>query len=292
MKLIFLGTAASKPTLSRNLTAIALQFEGEVILFDCGEGTQRQMLRRVSPSKISNIFISHFHGDHYLGLGGLLHTLSLNKREKPLNIFGPENTKNFLQSLFSSGYFGINFKVRLRELGNTKLEFEKYFIHSFKVEHGVPTLGYLFSEKDKRGKFLKNKAESLGIKGRMFKELEIKGRIEVEGREVLLEDVTGKMRKGKKIVYSSDTKPCKALENFAKDADVLIHEATFMSEEEREGTFHTTVKEACELAGRCNVGKLVLTHFSQRYSQEEISKEAKRYFENVIVAEDFLELEI
>lgn len=292
MKLIFLGTAAGRPTRRRNLPSIALQFNGEIILFDCGEGTQRQMISLVSPSKIEKIFISHFHGDHFLGLGGLLQTMSLNKREKPLSIYGPVGATNFLKNFVSSGHFGIRFHIFIYEMEEDIIEEEEYYIRSFPVTHGVPTLGFVFEEKEKRGKFLEEKAKSLGIHGRLFSEIERKGSIEIDGRKITLEEVTGPRRPGKKIVFSADTVPCEKVVQEARNCDILIHEGTYITDEDRSGTYHTTVKEACEIASKAGAKKLVLTHISQRYEDDEVLKEAEKHFAPVLVAHDFLEIDV
>jgi ribonuclease Z len=292
MNLIFLGTAAGRPTRTRNLPCIALQYNGEVILFDCGEGAQRQMLSVVSPSKIEKICISHFHGDHYLGLGGLLQTMSLNKRETPLSIYGPKESIQFLKNYFNSGHFGIRFNIAVYELEEDVVEEKNYYIRSFPVKHGVPTIGFVFEEKEKRGHFLEKKAHSLGIKGRLFSEIEKKGVVEIDGKKITLEEVTGPRRPGKKIVYSADTVPCDAVVEAAAKCDILIHEATYITEEDRCNTYHTTVKEACEIAKKAEVSKLILTHISQRYEENEIIKEAEKYFDNVVVAYDLLEVTV
>lgn len=292
MKIIFLGTAASLPTAERAPPCIAINFNGEYILFDCGEGCQRQMRNRVSYIKIKKIFISHFHGDHYLGLLGLLQTMTLHKRTEPIEIYTPTGGITFLKNYFASGYVGLSYDVKMKELGEETVEFQDYFVESFHVEHKVPCLGFLFRQKDKRGKFDKLKANALGIFNRMFGELERLGSILIGGREVTLDDVTGEMRKGKKIVYSSDTLPTRKLVEKASGADIFICDSTFVHEEDRNDTLHCTVAEACSMAREANVKRLLLTHISQRYSSDEVLAEAKKHFENVSVAEDFMEIEL
>lgn len=291
MKLYFLGTAGSKPTLERNPPCIALAFRKDVILFDCGEGSQRQMIKRIKQSKIKRIFITHFHGDHYLGLPGLIMTMSLNDRKDPLEIYGPEGTIEFLSNLFRSGYMEIGYELMIRELKEDTLEFEGYSIKSFPVDHGVPSLGFIFMEDDRRGAFNTEKAKEIGLEGKMFSLLEEEGELEVSGRIIKLGDVTGKGRHGVRITYSGDTRPVK-FPSEAKGSDVLIHEATFLEDSERKETYHSTVKEACEAADAIGAVRLILTHINSRYAQSEIEAEAKRHFGNVAIAEDLMEVEI
>ena len=290
MKIIFLGTAASKPTKERGLSSIALQYKGNVVLFDCGENAQRQMLSIIKPSKISSMFLTHFHGDHILGVPGLLMTMSLNERKEPLDIYGPKKTVYFLKNFFKSGYFGITFDVIIKELKDKDIiDFKEFYVQSFETNHGVPSLGYIFKEKDRRGSFIGEKAKKLGIKGKMFAELEKNGEIYLDGRKIRLEEVTDPKKIGKSIVYTGDTLP---VDIPFEECDLLIHDGTFLNDQDRNDTYHSTVKEACETAVKIKAKKLVLTHISQRYNSDEIREEARKYFKDIIVAEDFVVIEL
>ena len=172
------------------------------------------------------------------------------------------------------------------------VEEEEYSISSFPVDHGVPTIGFTFQEHEKRGHFLEDKAKLLGIHGRLFSEIEEKGFLEIDGRKITLEEVTGPRRPGKKIVFSSDTLPCERILKEARKCDILIHEGTYIFDEDRFGTYHTTVKEACELASKAEAALLILTHISQRYEAEDVLNEAQKHFAPVVVAHDFLEIEL
>jgi len=290
MKIVFLGTAASKPTKERGLSSIALQYKGNVVLFDCGENAQRQMLSIIKPSKISSIFLTHFHGDHILGVPGLLMTMSLNERKEPLDIYGPKKTAYFLKNFFKSGYFGITFDVIIKELKDKDIiDFKEFYVQSFETNHGVPSLGYIFKEKDRRGSFMEEKAKKLGIKGKMFAELEKNGKIYLDGRKIRLEEVTDPKKIGKSIVYTGDTLP---VDIPFKECDLLIHDGTFLNDQDRNDTYHSTVKEACETAVKIKAKKLVLTHISQRYSIDEIQEEVRKYLKDTIIAEDFMVIEL
>jgi len=291
MKIIFLGTASSKPSPDRNPSCIALLRLREVILFDCGEGCQRQMLRNVKQSRIKRIFITHFHGDHYLGLPGLLMTMSLNGREDPIEIYGPEGTREFIKNMLISGYMDISYDILVTEIGDDLIDFNGYSIRSFPVDHGIPALGFVFIENDRRGNFDREKARKLGIKGKMFAKLEKDGELIINGKTVKIDDLTGITKKGKKITYSGDTRPIQ-FPMETKGSNVLIHEATFMNPEERGDTFHSTVREACESAVSMGAGLLVITHINSRYDKEAIEEEANRYFNGAVVAYDLFEIEI
>ncbi|KYC44539.1 MAG: Ribonuclease Z [Candidatus Methanofastidiosum methylothiophilum] len=291
MKIIFLGTSASKPTSERNPSSVALQYNnGEFMLFDCGEGTQRQMIKKVSPMKISKIFITHLHADHIIGLVGLVQSMKLNGRTQLLEIFVPKDTIEYMKTLFSIPYFSADFDIHVIGVFEEKIDFDGYWIRPFPVSHGVPAIGYVFGVNDSRGKFNKKLCDELGIKGEMFALLEKNGKIEIGGREISIKEVTGKTKKGKKIVYTGDTEKIEVFPEEAYHCDVLIHESTFVSQEDKKETYHSTVKEACEVAKLLSAKKLVLTHISQRYETKEVADESKKYCENAIVAEDFLEI--
>ncbi len=290
LEVIFLGTGGIMPTKDRNVPAIVLRYKGEMILFDVGEGTMRQLnIAKLSPMKIEKIFISHFHGDHYLGLMALIQTMTLWKREKPLHIYGPKYTFEFVQNFLKSGFFRPDFPIHVHELGEARLKFGEYEIWSFKVKHGVPALGYVFKEKDRRGKFLPEKLVEYGLtEGPILGRLEREGQIELNGRVIRLEDVTGPIRKGAKVVYTGDTEPCKRVRLFGEKADLLIHEATYLSSGDRGESYHTTVEEACEIAERSKAKLLALFHRAPRYSFDEYSSRAEELCNhNFIIPRDF-----
>lgn len=293
LEVFFLGTGGIMPTRKRNVPAIALRYKGEIILFDAGEGTIRQMnTAKLSPMKVEKIFITHFHGDHYLGLAALIQTMNLWDREKPLHIYGPKYTFEFVQHFLQSGFFRPGFDIHVHELGETRLKFGDYEIWSFKVEHGIPALGYVFKEKDRRGKFIPEKLAEYGLsEGPMLGKLEREGKIEWNGRVIRLEDVTGPRRRGVKVVYTGDTEPCERVRFFAENADLLIHEATYLNPADRGESYHSTVEEACETARKAKVKLLALFHRAFRYTYEEYLSEASKicreFGVNFVVPRDF-----
>ncbi|NJD99051.1 ribonuclease Z [Thermococcus sp. LS1] len=290
LEVIFLGTGGIMPNRERNVPAIALRYKGEIILFDVGEGTMRQMsTAKLSPMKVEKIFITHFHGDHYLGLAALIQTMNLWDREKPLHIYGPKYTSQFIQNFLNSGFFRPGFDIHVHEIGEVRLKFSDYEIWSFKVEHGIPALGYVFKEKDKRGKFLPEKLAEYGLsEGPILGKLEKQGQIEWNGRIIRLEDVTGPRRKGVKVVYTGDTEPCERVRLFAENADLLIHEATYLRAEDRGEGYHTTVGEACEIAKKAKVKLLALFHRAFRYTYDEYVAKARELCDvPFVVPKDF-----
>ena len=299
LSIIFLGTGGSWPTIKRNVASVAVKRAREVILFDCGEGTQRQFQKsKLSYMQISKIFITHFHGDHFLGLPGLIQTMQLNDRDVPLHIYGPKGIQNLVGQLLSLGYFKPNYPIVSHEVKDgDKIEFEEYFINVLKVKHGIPAVAYSIEEKLRPGKFDKPKALKLGIpEGPLFSKLQKGLAVKLkDGREITPDNVLGPSRKGRKVVISGDTVPLDKMVNFAKDADVLIHEATFDStlESVSKEYGHTTASQAAEIAKKSNTDRLFLTHISPRYlDNKTLEDEAKKIFKNSIAPKDFQEFEI
>lgn len=297
MEIIFLGTSSAVPTLERNHPSIALRAFAEVMLFDCGEGTQRQLIEaKISPMKITKIFISHFHGDHILGLGGLIQSLGFRGREKDLDIYGPKGLHKIINAISSFGYFQINYNLNIHEIQDgTVIETEDYVVECAKVEHNIPSYAYSIREK-KKPLFLREKAEELGIPpGPLYGKLHNGEEVEFEGRIIKPEQVLGEAKKGKKISYSGDTRPCEAMIRLARDSDILIHESTYEAEDHQRAVdnAHSTSVEAAEIAKEAEVKELVLTHISTRYtSDKNIKSEAQKVFKNTKVARDYMKIDL
>jgi len=299
LSIIFLGTGGSWPTVKRNVTSIAIKRGREIILFDCGEGTQRQFQKsKLSYMQISKIFITHFHGDHFLGLPGLIQTMQLNDREIPLHIYGPKGMIGLTKKLLSLGYFSPTYEIIAHEIDERDiLNFEGYKIKPFRVNHGVPTLGYSLNEDIRPGKFNKKKALKLGVpEGPLFSRIQKGETITLyNGKKITPDMILGKPRKGRKIVISGDTRATDKIVDIAKNADVLVHEATFSSEfnDIADEYGHSTSEEAANIAKKSVVKKLFLTHISPRYLDGfELEEEAKKIFKNTTVPKDFQKFEI
>ena len=299
LRITFLGTSASIPTVTRALSAVALKREGELFLFDCGEGAQRQMIAaKIGFNRKTRIFITHMHGDHILGLPGLLQTMSLLGRDKPLQIYGPPGIVEFINAVKKTVRFAVKFPVEVYEIGDGLICQEReYEIRSAWAEHSVPSLAYALIEKHRPGRFNPERAFSLGIpKGPLWSRLQRGEEIKLpDGRIVKPEDVLGPPRRGRKIVYVGDTKPSSVIADFASGADVLIHEATFAEDlaERAEEDMHSTPSGAALVAKKAKVKLLVLTHISARYRDPKVLlEEAKKKFPNVLVAEDFMSIDV
>jgi ribonuclease Z len=299
LHIIFLGTGGSWPTVKRNVSSLAIKRGSEILLFDCGEGTQRQFQQsNLSYMQISKIFITHFHGDHFLGLPGLIQTMQLNDRDKPLHIYGPKGMEDLTDHLLTLGYFRPSYEIISHDLINgDEIDFDEYSIYTLKVKHNVPVLSYCLKEHQRPGKFNKPKALELGIpEGPLFSKLQYGQAITLpNGKKITPGMILGPSRKGRKIVISGDTMPCEEMIAFSKNADVLIHEATFDSELEdiaREYG-HTTAAQAAEIAKKARVEKLFLVHVSPRYlDYRVIENDARKIFVQSFVPKDFQEIEI
>ena len=298
IRIVFLGTSGSIPTTQRNLPAVALHRNREIILFDCAEGTQRQMLKAgLSINRISKILISHLHGDHMMGLLGIIQTLSLMGRETPLHIYGPPNLSGFIDSLIEHLEFASSFEVCVHHV-HPGIIFDSfdYLIKCERVDHGlVEAYAYAFEEKPRPGKFHPEKAIALGVPiGPLWKQLQLGRSVTLEnGRTVYPEEVMESPRLGRKVVYSGDTAPCQSLFRISRLADVLIHESTFDQSLESKAieTRHSTSMQAALVAREANVKLLVLTHISPRYTDPNVLlQQAKEIFANTIIAQDFTEV--
>ena len=299
LNVIFLGTAGSLPTPERNPSAVLVNREGDMILFDCGEGTQRQMMRaRTGMMRLTHIFLTHLHADHILGIPGLLETMAFQGREEPLTIAGPIHTSRMLDCFKSVCYFSRHFPVRAVELepGET-VPMKGFRVTAFSTQHTVPSLGYCLEEDPRPGRFNREAAVSLGVPpGPLFGRLQRGQSIEIDRRRIEPHQVMGPPRPGRKVVYTGDTRPCTSVEEASRGADLLIHDcalASDMADWARE-TKHSTAAEAAETARRAGVAALVLTHISSRYSEDTsaLLKEARSIFEKSTVAEDLMSLEI
>lgn len=299
LRIIFLGTGGSLPTRNRNPSAIMVNRKGELLLFDCGEGTQQQMMRaKTGMMNLSSIFITHLHADHFLGIPGLMQTMSFMGRKEPLLIYGPEGTREFTELFEALGYFNLKYEVRGIELKPGDLiEREEYVIRALKTEHNISSLGYALIENPRPGRFNREKAIKLGIPpGPLFAKLQKGTPVEVNGKLINPEDVMGAPRPGRTVVYSGDTRPCKSILEASRNADVLIHDGSFADEmaDWAEESKHSTAGEVAALAKEAGVRKLILTHISSRYTDdaEPILTDSKKIFENVIIAKDLMEIEI
>src|ERR671924_1875638 len=291
LDVLFLGTAGSSPSPRRGLPATLVRRGGDRLLVDCGEGTQRQLMRSVGLIELEEVFITHFHADHVLGLPGILKTFALRQRERPLTIHGPIGLRRLLE-LLGPVIGRLTFELVLVELApNDELERDGYRIAAFATEHAAQGLGFALVEDPRPGEFDPVRARHLGLTpGPDFGRLQ-RGEV-VNG--VRPEQVMGEPRRGRKVVLTGDTAPCDMTRLVAWEADLLVHEATFMDEDAERAaeTRHSTALQAAELAAAANVTMLALTHISPRYSGGQVRDEARAAFDKVIVPRDFDRVEI
>lgn len=302
LRVVFLGTSSARPTVSRNTSALAVQREGDLYLFDCGEGTQRQMMRYTVGFTVKEIYLTHMHADHYLGTSGLLRTMGLQGREEPLVIYTPRGGEDLLRGAVALETEELPFPLEITPLeAGASIRHDDYTISAYGVNHPGGANGYVLREDDRPGRFFPDQAMALGVPaGPLFGRLQRGETVQLEGgREVKPEEVMGPPRPGRLLVYTGDTRPCEATVDVASGCDVLIHEATFSDEEAERAqrTGHTTAGQAGELARRAGVRRLVLTHLSARYSDrpQVLEREAKRACSSdcdVMVAYDGLAIDV
>jgi ribonuclease Z len=299
LSVTFLGTGAATPTIDRNVAGLSVQREGEMLLFDCGEGNQRQMMRYGVGFSFKEVFFTHYHADHLLGITGLLRTMGLQDRSAPVTLYGPKGAQRILNAAISLGIERNKFPVEIVEIkpGDT-LGREEYDIVVFETEHRADTVGYALVEHTRRGRFNPDRARELGIPegplwGRLHKGLSV---TLDDGRTFTPADLVGSPRPGRKLIYSGDTRPHLSVIEASKGADLLIHEATFAGDELERAreTGHSTAAEAARVALEAGVRRLVLTHISSRYNRDaaELLAEARAVFPDTVIARDGLTLDV
>lgn len=299
IEVTFLGTTAGVPTKYRNHPSLYVRYQSEnefCYLFDCGEGTQRQIFSSgLNFMRISDIFITHWHADHFAGLLGIMETMGLEKRKEPLTIYGPE-AENFVEILMELGYSTKSFEIRAKNVNFEGTEIEKvldmdeFYIAAIPVKHKIPAVAYAFIEKDRvRIDKEKTKKFDLPEKGLIYKKIKMEGSVSFHGRTILLEEISA-TEKGKKVVYSGDTVACKNILKISEDADLLIHDSTFFMDELDGSYNHTTFNDVLKIAKEANVKNIILTHISRRYQDVEELKDKIKSHENVRIAKDFMKV--
>ncbi|MGH9934054.1 MAG: ribonuclease Z [Nitrososphaerales archaeon] len=298
LKIIFLGTSSAMPSSKRNLSSVAIVRGNEVLIFDTGEGMQRNFLASgIGTNRKTKIFITHMHSDHVLGLLGLLQTMALQNREMPVQIYGPDVLRDFIESNMKLLSFGLTFPVTFMPVNEgVVVEESDYVVKAKLAEHSIKSYSYCLAEHERPGIFYPEKAEKLGIpKGGLWHKLQYGEEIDFNGKVIKPEDVTGSKRKGRKIGISGDTRINDGLVDFFNDCDLLIFDSTYGEDHKDKAAenMHSTAKEAAALAAKAGVKKLVLTHFSARYEDVSVlAKEASEVHTNVVAAEDLMAIEI
>ncbi|MFH0849195.1 MAG: ribonuclease Z [archaeon] len=298
LTVVFLGTSGSVPTVNRSLPSVAIKYNSELLMFDCGEGTQRQMtLARLGLSKKMKILVSHMHGDHVLGLPGVLQSMALMGRTKELDIYGPRGIGDFLTCIQETVRYGLTFPVKIHEVNRGRIVDEpSYEIRATKADHVMTCLAYAFVEKPRPGRFDTAAAKRLKIpEGPLWKRLQFGQTIRTGGRRIRPQQVVGPSRPGIKVTYATDTRPSKMVMALAQASDLLIHDASFDSSLEEKATLdgHSTAAQAASLAKRAKVKRLALTHISARYRDSSILlREARKIFRKSFIAQDLMTTEL
>lgn len=300
LRLTFLGTSAAQPTVHRNLSGLAVKADTDSLLFDCGEGSQRQMIRFGTGFSVDAVFFTHFHADHYLGIIGFLRTLGMGGRVEPLLLYGPPPAKRLLHQAVHLGVERLDFPIDIRELRDGDVvERGNYSVRAVHADHRVNALGFVLEEHTRPGRFDLERARALGVpSGPLFGKLQRGEAVEAtDGTRVKPEDVLGPARAGRKLVISGDTRPCKEIIEASRGADLLIHESTFSDDEQERAleTRHSTAREAGRVAREAGVRRLVLTHLSSRHDTEpgRLAAQAREEFKGTVdVAHDGFTLEL
>jgi ribonuclease Z len=309
MKVIPLGTSSGKPTLSRNVSALAIVREGEWLLFDCGEATQIQIARAgLSPNKLAAIFITHLHGDHFNGLAGLLSTMGLDRRERPLTLVGPSGVLQYLDVLGRLKILYVNYPIDVKELAPSSFKAEgskllevydggAYVVSSAPLNHRIFAVGYRVEERPRPGRFNLDRAKELGIpEGPLYGKLQKGQPVRLEdGREIHPSEVVGPPRPGKAVAYCTDTRPCESSARLGGGVDLLIHEATYTEDlaEEAKDFGHSTAAQSASVAKRARAKRLLITHFSTRYPDATpLLEEARSVFADTLMARELMEVEV
>ena len=298
MKLVFLGTSAAQPTAERGMTCICLVLDREILMFDAGEGAQIAFQKsKLGWNKKIRVFVTHMHGDHCVGILGLLQTMSLQNRTESVDIYGPAGIEEFIAANLKILNFGLTFPVRIIRIKEGEVcDDPGYTVHVCEAKHSIPAYSYRFTEKDRPGKFYPEKAKSLGVpEGKMWHDLQSGNEIKIGDKTIKPSDVTGEKRKGIKIGISGDTRPTAKLTEFFKDCNYMTFDSTYSDtlRDKAKENYHSTAAEAAELAKKAGVTNLILTHFSARYEAvDELVNEAKTIHGSVTAARDLLEIDI
>jgi ribonuclease Z len=298
LRLTFLGTSAAAPTLNRGLTSLAVRHAGELLLFDCGEGTQRQMIRYGTGFDVAAILFSHFHADHWLGAIGFLRTLSMLGRTAPLHLYGPRPAERLLGTVLFAGTDTLAFPVEIHQVeAGAEVRRPGALLRAFATDHRTPSLGWALREDPRPGRFHPDRAAALGVpEGPLWGQLQRGSPVTVAGRTVAPAEVVEPERPGRVLVVTGDTRPCPATAEAARGADLLVHDATFGDEEAARAreTYHSTSREAAQVAREAGVRRLVLTHLSARYDVDPspLLRQAGDEFPAAAVAHDGMQIEI
>jgi ribonuclease Z len=299
LRLTFLGTSAAQPTIGRNLSSIALRRERELFLIDCGEGTQRQMIRYATGFDVAAICFTHLHLDHWLGVVGFLRTLAMQGRPEPLDLYGPRGLARIVERYMAGGIEQLSFDLRVREVApGERIRRDGCDLVPFATRHGVPSVGWALVEDGRPGRFHPDRAAALGVEeGPLFGALQQGKAVTLpDGRVVKPLEVVDPPRQGRKVVITGDTRPCEGTIDVARAADLLVHDSTFGDPEAERAleTDHSTAREAGRIAREAGVARLILTHLSTRYDREPepLLAQAREEFGEVAVAHDGMTLEI